>query len=178
MFHLPAEVFSLSGEAVVLIRGSKIVYTNRHAVNILHEDCVGKTVKSIFGPELANCQASYFTMDVYLYNSYYTACVSQCDQYRVLFLHKPDPAADYIGEKFWLAMRDGLMNLEVRVSVASLLDTVKSDKFTIVIRGIYAESTPHYFDTKLLISIKNCCRLCTTIIFLLAVIIGLTVWSG
>jgi len=117
MFQLPAEVFSLSNEAVVLARGSKVVYANRHATNILHEDSVGKTVKSVFGPVLANCQASYFTMDVYLYNSHYTACVNRFDHYLVIFLHKPAPAADYIGEKFWQAMRDGLMNLNLSLEL-------------------------------------------------------------
>ncbi len=111
MFHIPAEVFSLSGEAVVLIRGSKIVYSNRHAANILGQDCVGKTAKSVFGPELSNSQASFFAVDVCIANEQYTACVNRCDQYHVLFLHKQSSAADYIGEKFWLSIRDGLMNL-------------------------------------------------------------------
>lgn len=111
MFHIPAEVFSLSGEAVVLIRGSKIVYANRHAANILGEDCSGKNVKSVFGPELSNSQAPFFTIDVCISNEHYTACVNRYDQFHVLFLHKQSSAADYIGEKFWLSIRDGLMNL-------------------------------------------------------------------
>lgn len=111
MFHIPAEVFSLSGEAVVLIRGSKIAYANRHAENILGKDCTGKSVKQFFGPELINSQASFFTMDVYISNVQYIACVNRCDQYHVLFLHRQKPATEYIGEKFWLSIREGLMNL-------------------------------------------------------------------
>lgn len=117
MFHIPAEVFALSGEAVVLIRGSKLVYANRRAETILGGDCVGKNVKKVFGPEVSDSQASSFTVDVRLGSEYYTACVSRCDQYQVLFLHRQTNAADYIGERFWLSIREGLMNLGISLEL-------------------------------------------------------------
>ena len=110
MFYIPAETFGLSSEAVVLLRAGRIAYANSQAIAVLGSDCVGKSVKEVFGSEVSDSQASCFTVDVCIEGKYYTACVSRSEQYHVLFLHRQSSAADYIGERFWLSIRDGLMN--------------------------------------------------------------------
>jgi len=111
MYQIPAEVFSLSNEAVVLLRGGKACFANRLAMNILGADCVGKSTKRLFGSIISNAQAPCFTAELYLDSRFYTACVSRFEQYQILFLHEQPSAADYVGDKFWISTRDGLMNL-------------------------------------------------------------------
>ena len=53
MLMISADVLALSSEAAVLVRSGRIQFANSAAKAILGEGCVGSTVKSVFGVEIA-----------------------------------------------------------------------------------------------------------------------------
>ncbi len=117
MVKISADVFSHSNEAVVLLSAGRISYANRRAIRLLGQDCVGKRAVKCFSAEILNSQASCFTAELSLESGIYTACVSHCDGSRVIFIHEDSSPADYVGEKFWVSMKDGLMNLSVALEL-------------------------------------------------------------
>ena len=60
MLMISADVLALSSEAAVLVRSGRIQFANSAAKAILGEGCVGSTVKSVFGVEIAEAQAASF----------------------------------------------------------------------------------------------------------------------
>ena len=64
MLMISADVLALSSEAAVLVRSGRIQFANSAAKAILGEGCVGSTVKSVFGVEIAEAQAASFVGDL------------------------------------------------------------------------------------------------------------------
>lgn len=141
MFQIPVEAFSLSNEAVAVACGDRLSYANRSAAELLGKGCVGKSVRELFGEAIANSQAYFFTAELSIDSKSYTACVSRYEQYQVLFIHREPSPADYIGERFWLSMRDGLMNLGMSLELwrehASRLDDPQLKKSTAAMTHSY-----------------------------------------
>ena len=60
MLQLPAELLSLSGEPVLLIRGGKVLFANDAACGLLGRGCTEKSPRELFGGEIAGMQAPSF----------------------------------------------------------------------------------------------------------------------
>lgn len=117
MLQIPAEVFSLSNDAVILAKRGKVSFLNRQAAAIVGDGCVGKSLKALFGEALVNSQTSSFAIDVCIEGLHYTACVTRSEDITVIFLHKERPTAEYVGDRFWSSIRDGLMSMELSLQL-------------------------------------------------------------
>ena len=60
MHDLSTDILSLSGEAALLIRRNLVYFANSAACRILGQDCLGKSLRSLLGPGVAESQASSF----------------------------------------------------------------------------------------------------------------------
>ena len=117
MLQIPAEVFSLSTDAVVLAKRGRVTYINRQAAAILGGDSIGKSLGALFGEVLANAQTSSFAVDVCIMGMHYTACVNRIEDLTVIFLHRARPTSEYVGDRFWNSIRDGLMSMEISLQL-------------------------------------------------------------
>ena len=85
MIQIPSEILTLSGEPTVLCRFGKLIFANHSAEDILGSDCVGKSVKALFGTVISDAEASSFVAVV-------QAAVS-LSQVRVTFFGEVEVAA-------------------------------------------------------------------------------------
>lgn len=82
----PAHILSLTTEAAVLIEKNRISYANPGAVELLGKDCIGKTMLSVFGSDLAGTQASAFVGDVPIDGKHYIVRVNKTENGQIVFL--------------------------------------------------------------------------------------------
>ena len=82
----PANILSLTTEAAVLIEKNRISYANPGALELLGKDCIGKTLLSVFGAELADTQASSFAGDVPVNGKHCIVRVNKLDCGQIIFI--------------------------------------------------------------------------------------------
>ena len=118
MFQISADFLALSGEAAILIQRGKLSYANSAATKILGEDCVGKSVQSLFDAEIAEAQASSFIGQAMVKGVRYILRSAKADGVEAIFLSKPDISFELINDAFVYSMRSALMNVGVSVEMA------------------------------------------------------------
>lgn len=96
MLMISADVLALSSEAAVLVRAGRIQFANSAAKAILGEGCVGSTVKSVFGVEIAEAQAASFVGDLPIGGVRYIIRVTSMEGVRAVFLTKHEESAALI----------------------------------------------------------------------------------
>lgn len=113
MLMISADVLALSSEAAVLLRGGRIQFANSAAKAILGEGCVGSTVKSVFGVEIAEAQAASFIGDLPIGGVRYIIRVTSMEGVRAVFLTKHEESAALINDALIYSLRNCLMGLGV-----------------------------------------------------------------
>ena len=113
MLMISADVLALSSEAAVLVRGGRIQFANSAAKAILGEGCVGSTVKSVFGVEIAEAQAASFIGDLPIGGVRYIVRVTSMEGVRAVFLTKHEESAALINDALIYSLRNCLMGLGV-----------------------------------------------------------------
>ena len=98
MLMISADVLALSSEAAVLVRAGRIQFANSAAKAILGEGCVGSTVKSVFGVEIAEAQAASFVGDLPIGGVRYIIRVTSMEGVRAVFLTKHEESAALIND--------------------------------------------------------------------------------
>ena len=113
MLMISADVLALSSEAAVLVRAGRIQFANSAAKAILGEGCVGSTVKSVFGVEIAEAQAASFVGDLPIGGVRYIIRVTSMEGVRAVFLTKHEESAALINDALIYSLRSCLMGLGV-----------------------------------------------------------------
>ena len=141
MFTVSSRVLSLSGEAALLVRGGRIVYANARAEKLVGEGCVGKTLREVFGEEIAEAQARVFTADAVIAGKHLNVRTAKLDDMQAFFLSEAALSATPVNEAFLYAMRSALMNLRLteelcRARAEKLGDGELADDLRAMRRGV------------------------------------------
>lgn len=115
MIQLSAEILSLSSEAALLAKNGRIVYGNDAAARILGDGVVGKSLRNVLCPEIAEAQAPAFLSEVGVGERRYLVRVSTSDGMRVLFLSPCTIAQSLLNDAFLYALRSFLMEMQVSI---------------------------------------------------------------
>ena len=117
MIQLSAEVLALSGEPALLARGGKILYANDAAGALLGRDVRDESLEKILGPAVAGMQAPAYVGETELSGKRVLLRVRSMEGMRVVFLSPCVSARQLLGDAFFYALRNELMQLGVCVSL-------------------------------------------------------------
>lgn len=113
MAPLLTDFLMLSDEPVVLARGGRVLQLNGSAEALLGAGCAGKSVREVFGAEIAGVQAPHFLAGVSLLGQLRTVRVSRVEGLQLLFISREDKDLSVVNEASLAAMRGCLMNLSL-----------------------------------------------------------------
>lgn len=118
MLQISADLLAVSGEAALLTRYGKVVFSNVAACELLGQDCTGKTVRSLFGEEVAEIQASSYIGSISLNGQALMIRTASSDELKAMFLSRPDSSAAHIHEAFVFSLRSSQMSLGLSLDMA------------------------------------------------------------
>ena len=113
MIQIPSDILTLSGEPIVLCRFGKLIFANSSAEDILGNDCVGKSVKTVFGSVIAEAQASSFVADVPVMGRHYILRVTRINDVQAIFFSLNEPPVVLLNDAFIYSMRNCLMSIGI-----------------------------------------------------------------
>ena len=113
MLPFLSEYLMLSDEAAVLVRGGRVLRLNGSAEAMLGPDCVGRSVRQVFGEEIASMQAPNFLACVTVGGRPRTVRACRIEGLQLLFLSKEERDLSVVNEASLAAMRNCLMNLNL-----------------------------------------------------------------
>lgn len=108
-----SEILALTGEAAVLVRHGRIAYANAIAAGILGADCLGKSVRAVFGSEVAGVQAGSFVAGVTIAGQQYILRMARTEEDRLIFFSCPEEAPALLNDAFLSFLRATLMNMGI-----------------------------------------------------------------
>ncbi len=111
MIHISSDLLAFSGEAALLAQQGKVLYANSAAQTALGEDCVGKTLRSLFGPDIAGAQAAAFIADALIGGVNYIVRSSKSDRTQIIFLSPAAANPAVLSDPFLCSMRNSIMNV-------------------------------------------------------------------
>ncbi len=125
MHDLSTDILSLSGEAALLIRRNLVYFANSAACRILGQDCLGKSLRSLLGPGVAESQASSFIVEISIGGSQYAVRVNRFEDGQLVFLRQCSNSPLLLNDALIFSMRSSLMNFSLS---ADMLRTRAEDK--------------------------------------------------
>ena len=128
MTEVNSNILDMIGQAVLLVRGSSIIYANPAAAEILGIDCQGKKLAKILGAEIASSQASEFVANAVVNRKSFLVHATQKDGLRVIVLKEPTADCDVMNERFIAAMRSSLMLLSMSAEMCRSRAEKSGDK--------------------------------------------------
>ena len=117
MLQLPAELLSLSGEPVLLIRGGKVLFANDAARGLLGRGCTEKSPQELFGGEVAGMQAPSFVGETEVEGRRVLLRVSAFSGVRAVFLTECGGVGPQLGSACLYALRSELMSLSASAAM-------------------------------------------------------------
>ena len=136
------DILSLSGEAALCTRGSVIRYANAAATALLGQDCVGRTVREIFGEELSAVQSAGFITDFSLRGRCVVARFARMEKGYLIFLSAGESDLSVLNAPMLFSLRSSLMNLGIVTDSLRAAAEVRSDN---ELRRHAASMTACYF---------------------------------
>lgn len=118
----PSEILALTNEAAILVCRGMVQYANACACGILGENCIGRTVRELFGADIAGTQASSFISGVKLGEKPYALRVSPVNGRQVYFLSPQHTGVEYMNDAFLFALRSSLSGFSLAAERARELD--------------------------------------------------------
>lgn len=109
------DILALAGEAAVLVRHGRIAYANDIAAGILGADCTGKSVRDIFGKEVAGTQAASFVAGVTIAGRQYILRMTRMEAEKLIFFSCPEESPALLNDAFLNFLRATLMNMGIAV---------------------------------------------------------------
>ena len=136
------DILNLSGEAAVCTRGSLIRFANAPARELLGQDCVGRSLRELFGEEVSEAQGAGFIADVSVGGRRCTARFSRIDKGWLIFLASAatDPAV--LNMPLLFSLRSSLMNMGI---VTDSLRNLAEDTDSVPLRHSAAALTSCYY---------------------------------
>ena len=120
MLQISAELLAMSSDAAILARNNKVLFANGAAKALLGHGCEGKTLRSIFGPELPSTQASSFIGEIILDGERHIIRKKSSDGISAIFLTGLDQNESMLNDAFVFALRNCLMNIDVALNLLRL----------------------------------------------------------
>lgn len=117
MLQVPAELFGLSAEPVLLVKNGRIVYANRAAEQLFGPACASVPPRSLLGAELTELQASSCIEEAELRGKRWLVRVQNTEGLRLYLFRAVEKAPELINEAFRYALRSSLMELNVTCSL-------------------------------------------------------------
>lgn len=108
MVNSPSEILALTNEAAILVRHGRVQYANPCACGIFGSECIGQTVRDLFGQEIAGTQARSFVCGFCLKKTQYVLRVSPVDDSQIFFLSPREAAEGYMNDAFLFSLRSCL----------------------------------------------------------------------
>ena len=136
MVNSPSEILALTNEPAVLVCHGRIQYANSCACTILGPGCHGRTVREIFGADIAEAQAGAFISGVRLCGKQYVLRVSPMEDSYVYFFSLQDTGAEYMNDAFLYSLRSSLSGLSVAAERIRELAENTDEEITACINGI------------------------------------------
>lgn len=128
MHDLSTDILALSGEAALLVRRNQVSFANSAACRILGGDCLGKSLKALLGPGIAESQAPAFVADISLGGSSYAVRVSRFQDAQLVFLRKCDSSPLLLNDALIFSMRSSLMNFALSADMLRTRADEKGDR--------------------------------------------------
>lgn len=113
MHDISADILALSSEAAILSRHGLVSFANPPACQILGDDCKGKNLKELFGPDVAETQASSFIIDQPFGSSHYAVRVNRFEDGKIIFLRRCGSSPLLLNDALIFSLRSSLMNFSV-----------------------------------------------------------------
>ena len=126
MIQIPSDILTLTSEPAVLFRHGRLIFANKSAEDILGQDCKGKSVKALFGQDIAGMQAPSFVADAPVMGKHYILRVSRSDDVQAIFFSLDNGEPVLLNDAFLCSMRNGLMN----ISAAADLGRLRAEELT------------------------------------------------
>lgn len=124
----PAHILSLTTEAAVLIEKNRISYANPGALKLLGQDCIGKSLLSVFGPDVAGAQASSFVGDVPINGMPYIVRVNKLESEQIVFLSSAKTEAVVFNDAIVFSALSTLNNINAATDKGRLQAEILGDK--------------------------------------------------
>ncbi|MBR0040622.1 MAG: PAS domain-containing protein [Oscillospiraceae bacterium] len=179
MLTVSSKVLSLSNEAVMLVRGGRILYANSRAEKLVGSDCVGRTLRELFPPEIAEAQARLFAADTTFGGKRLSVRTSKLEDMQAFFLSEGGLSAAPVNDALLYSLRSALMNLRLseelcrarceKLGDAELADGLRAMRAGVfrisrlldnaaVVRGVASD------DLKATLSVLDLAALCRSIV--------------
>ncbi len=117
MLQVPAELFGLSAEPVLLVKNGRTVYANMAAEQLFGPGCGSASLRSLLGPELTELQPSSCILETAVRGRRCIVRVQNMEGLRLYLFRSAESAPQEISEAFRYALRSGLMELNVSRSL-------------------------------------------------------------
>ncbi len=139
----PANILSLTTEAAVLIEKNRISYANPGALELLGKDCIGKTLLSVFGPDLAGTQASAFVGDVPINGKPYIVRVNKLEAGQIIFISSAETSPVVFNDAIIFSALSTLNNINAasdkgRLQAEKLDDKTILSSFEVLTRSCHS----------------------------------------
>lgn len=108
---MTTDILALTSEAAVLVQRGKVVYANTSALGILGADCVGKSMKALFGADIAGTQAASFIAGTAIAGREYIVRVTRAEGGLLVFFACPPAVPELLNDPFLCSIRNSLMNI-------------------------------------------------------------------
>ena len=113
MYQTAEQYLSLSNEAALFVKRSKILYANGAAKRLFGSDCVGQKTGALLGADISGAQTGEFIADVKIGAGRYAVRTAPVDDGYVLFFTPTRIEAPTLDTGMMGAMRDLLMSINV-----------------------------------------------------------------
>ena len=117
MLQVPAELFGLSAEPVLLVKNGRTVYANKAAEQLFGPGCGSASLRSLLGAELAELQPPSCIVETTLHGGRCLVRVQSMEGLRLYLFRAAESAPQEINEAFRYALRSSLMELNVSRSL-------------------------------------------------------------
>lgn len=117
MLQVPAELFGLSDEPVLLVKNGRSVYANKAAEKLFGPGCGSASVRALLGAELAELQSPSCIQETVLQGRRWLVRVQSAEGLRLYLFRAAEHAPQEVNDAFRYALRCCLMELNVSRSL-------------------------------------------------------------
>lgn len=119
--NIPAEFMALTSEAVVIVRGSAICYSNRAADELIGFPCLNRNIRDVLGAELAAVQASSYCASILLNNHSVILRSSVIDGLKLFIFSSAENSGTALNSAFLSTINSTLMGLSLDIANGSAI---------------------------------------------------------
>jgi len=113
MKQVPQEILLYLREPAILALGGKVSFANTEARKVLGTNCVGKTVKSLFGANIAGAQAASFIANVIIDSKQYIVRALRSTGGQTIIFSPSASVPFLVNDAFLYPLKNSLMNMSM-----------------------------------------------------------------